>query len=370
MSFKHLGRELRAAACAAALGALTIGITHAATPESADVIAESARARITLADYEAELTKLPPELRGEFAASELRLKQYLDNMYMSRVLAADARAAGLDKDPAIMREIAGQVEKVLAKARVDRIDAAAAAEFDRSLDKYVARARELYAVNRATYSTPEQVRAAHILVAVKDGDRGAALRRAEELRAKAQGGADFSALAREFSDDPDRGAQWRRTGLLRREGHGPGVRGGGVRDDAQGRDQRAGADASSAITSFSSKTVGPPARVRFESVQPEHHGGPEEEGARGRARRSHAPDLRRPDTQGERRTDPAHPQRSRPEFGHVESAVEALTSSSATSPHRDQRVRRRMIETDDAAIGKSRRSGQVHASAPNSVCTR
>jgi peptidyl-prolyl cis-trans isomerase C len=202
MSLKHLGKELRAVACAAALGALTVAITHAATPESSDVIAESSRARITLADYEAEITKLPPELRGEFAASELRLKQYLDNMYMSRVLAADARAAGLDKDPAIMREIAGQVEKVLAKARVDRIDAAAAAEFDKSLDKYVARARELYAVNRASYSTPEQVRAAHILVAVKDGDRGAALRRADELRTKAQGGADFSALAREFSDDP------------------------------------------------------------------------------------------------------------------------------------------------------------------------
>ena len=202
MSLKHFGAELRAATCTALLGALTIGIAHAATPESADVIAESSRARITLADYEAEITRLPQDMRGEFAASELRLKQYLDNMYVSRVLAADARAAGLDKDPAIMREIAGQVEKVLAMARVDRIDAAAAAEFDRSLDKYIARARELYVVNRANYATPEQVRAAHILVAVKDGDRGAALRRAEELRVKAQGGADFSALAREFSDDP------------------------------------------------------------------------------------------------------------------------------------------------------------------------
>ena len=202
MSLMHVGKELQAAVCAVALCALAIGIVHAATPDSPDVIAESSRARITVAEYEAEVTKLPPELRGEFAASLLRLRQYLDNMYMSRVLAADARAAGLDKDPAIMREIAGQIEKVLAKARVDRIDAAAAAEFDRSLDKYVARARELYAVNRTSYSTPEQVRAAHILVAVKDGDRGAALRRAEELRAKAQGGADFGALAREFSDDP------------------------------------------------------------------------------------------------------------------------------------------------------------------------
>jgi peptidyl-prolyl cis-trans isomerase C len=202
MSHDPLLARLRYAVPAVALFGATLGLSHAAAPESPDVIAESSRARITLADYEAEVSRLPPNVRGEFAASELRLKQYLDNLYVSRVLAADARAAGLDKDPAVQREIAGQIEKTLAKARVDRIDAATAEEFDKSRDKYIARARELYTVNRAVYATREQVRAAHILVAVKNGDRVAAQKRADELHAKAVAGADFNALAREFSDDP------------------------------------------------------------------------------------------------------------------------------------------------------------------------
>jgi peptidyl-prolyl cis-trans isomerase C len=175
---------------------------NAAATDPSDIIAESARARLTVADYEAELAKLPAASRGDFAASALRLKQYLDNLYIARALAADARAAGLDKDPVLSRQIAMQVDKLLAQAQVERIEAAADAEFDKSADKYTARVRELYEVNRSKYGVPEQVRAAHILVTVKDGKTDAALARAEEVRAKALAGADFSKLAREYSDDP------------------------------------------------------------------------------------------------------------------------------------------------------------------------
>ena len=180
---------------------LTAG-THAAALDPNDVIAESSRARLTVADYEAELARLPASARAEFAASGLRLKQYLDNLYMARVLAADARAEGLDKDPVLARQIVVQVEKLLAQARVERIEAAAAAEFDKSADKYAARVRELYDVNRAKYTVPERVRAAHILITVKDGKGEEAKRKAEEVRAKAVAGANFAQLAREFSDDP------------------------------------------------------------------------------------------------------------------------------------------------------------------------
>lgn len=186
---------------AVALTALFVASTQALALEPTDVIAESARARVTLADYEAEIAKLPADSRKEFAASALRLKLYLDNLYIARALAADARAEGLDKDPVLARQIATQVDKLLAQAQVERIEAAAAADFDKSADKYAKRVRELYDVNRAKYTVPEQVRAAHILVQIKDGNRDAALAKATEIRAKAAGGAEFAQLAREFSDD-------------------------------------------------------------------------------------------------------------------------------------------------------------------------
>jgi len=192
---------LRRMAAPALLALLVCGAA-AAAPEADLVIAESARGKLTLADYEAELAKLPAATRAEFAASALRLRQYLDNLYVARVLAADARAEGVDKDPVLARQIATQVDKLLAQAQVERIEAAAAVAFDKAPDKFIARARELYLVNPARYAVPEKVRAAHILVLIKDGNRDAALARATEIRAKAVAGADFAALAREFSEDP------------------------------------------------------------------------------------------------------------------------------------------------------------------------
>ncbi len=189
-------------AFAFALSAMLFASAPVAALDPTEVIAESSRARLTVADYEAELAKLPPATRAEFAASALRLKQYLDNLYISSVLAADARAEGLDKDPVLARQIATQVNKLLAQAKVERIETAAAAEFDKSTDRFTARARELYLVNRAKYGVPEKVRAAHILVMIKDGNKDAALARATDIRAKAVAGADFAKLARESSDDP------------------------------------------------------------------------------------------------------------------------------------------------------------------------
>ncbi len=166
------------------------------------LIAESSRARISVADYDAELDKLPPGGRAEFAAQKLRLTQFLDTLYINRALAADARTAGLDKDPVLARQIAIQVDRMLAAARYAQLEAAASTQFDKEIDKYTARARELYLTSKAKYAVPEQVRVAHILIRVGNGKDDEARAKAEALRAKALAGADFTALARENSDDP------------------------------------------------------------------------------------------------------------------------------------------------------------------------
>jgi peptidyl-prolyl cis-trans isomerase D len=58
-----------------------------------------------------------------------------------------------------------------------------------------------YKDNQDQYSTPEQVRASHILLNTEGKDEAAVRKRAEELLAKAKGGADFAKLASENTDE-------------------------------------------------------------------------------------------------------------------------------------------------------------------------
>ncbi len=63
---------------------------------------------------------------------------------------------------------------------------------------------EYYDKHKDRYVQPERRRARHILIAVSKtrGDADA-LKRAEEVLAKAKAGGDFAALAKQYSDDPD-----------------------------------------------------------------------------------------------------------------------------------------------------------------------
>jgi peptidyl-prolyl cis-trans isomerase D len=58
-----------------------------------------------------------------------------------------------------------------------------------------------YEDNRDQYSSPEQVHAAHILFKTEGKDEAAVRKTADAVLAKAKAGADFAALARQYSDD-------------------------------------------------------------------------------------------------------------------------------------------------------------------------
>ncbi len=59
-----------------------------------------------------------------------------------------------------------------------------------------------YNDNIQQYQTPERVRARHILLNTGGKDEAAVRKQAEELLAKIKGGADFAALAKQYSEDP------------------------------------------------------------------------------------------------------------------------------------------------------------------------
>lgn len=58
-----------------------------------------------------------------------------------------------------------------------------------------------YEDNEQQYATPEQVRASHILLKTEGKDEAAVKKLADDIAAKAKGGADFAELAKKYSED-------------------------------------------------------------------------------------------------------------------------------------------------------------------------
>lgn len=168
-----------------------------------DVLVQSSRLKITRAEFDAELANVPPGLRTEFAANRDRLSKLMNSMLETKTLAVEARASGLDKDPDVQARIAAQIDRVLAMARNEQIEREAEAAFDRRRDEFIGRAREIYLLDRAKYTTPEQVRVTHILIKTDKHTKEEALKLASEVRARVIAeGAAFAALARQYSEDP------------------------------------------------------------------------------------------------------------------------------------------------------------------------
>jgi peptidyl-prolyl cis-trans isomerase C len=167
-----------------------------------DVIVENAVVKLTRADYEAELQRLPADSRAAFATDPKRVAALLNNILIGKTMAASARKDGLDRDPVVQRRIALEADKVLAEAAVQRIETVAGAEFDAKVAQFLPKARERYLVEKDKYVVPEQIEASHILFSTKARSEDAALALAQQVEAKLAAGADFAALAREFSEDP------------------------------------------------------------------------------------------------------------------------------------------------------------------------
>jgi peptidyl-prolyl cis-trans isomerase C len=182
--------------------ALALHPAPASPQTAADVLVEGPGAKLTRADWEAELTRVPADQRTSFATNPQRVNSALNNLLVNRTLAERARARGIDNDPVVQRRLALETDRALAALMIERIEAEAGAEFDRAAERNLARARELYLVNRAKYVTPEEIEVSHILFDVSKRGDAAALAAAKEARAKLLAGEDFAALAAAVSDDP------------------------------------------------------------------------------------------------------------------------------------------------------------------------
>jgi len=151
---------------------------------------------VTTEDVLADAERIPDELRTAILGSPDKVEQLATNVYVYRVLAKQAREAGLQNGPRVIAAQQLATDKVLSDAFLAKAIADVQPASEEALESM---ARAAYAAGDGPFLVGEERRVSHILIAKKVENARA---RAEEVLAKLRNGADFAALAKEISDDP------------------------------------------------------------------------------------------------------------------------------------------------------------------------
>jgi len=138
---------------------------------------------IYLSDLQSAAQEIPPNARNMPQATLYPM--LLEQMIDGQALVAEARKAGLQNDPAVKRQIAAATDHVLETAMLSKVvgptltDDALHARYQRDI---------------ANQPGADEVHARHILVDSED--------LAKKIIAELKKGADFAALAKQYSKDP------------------------------------------------------------------------------------------------------------------------------------------------------------------------
>lgn len=178
--------------------ACTLGATGAALAPDTPLIVDGPIV-VDAADFEGNMLRIPEARRVEFRTSYDRVSAVVDNIFVTRALAARAKEAGLDKDPAVQRRLQQLQEGLLADLYMQKLEKEAVKV---DLEQ---RAREIYKAEAPTLVKPESVYIQHILIGLKGRTPEMAAELAKKVRAEAVAdNADFLALADKYSEDPDK----------------------------------------------------------------------------------------------------------------------------------------------------------------------
>jgi peptidyl-prolyl cis-trans isomerase C len=177
----------------------------AATATATDpVIISAGDVSIKQSEFESALKSLPPEYQ-QYAQGPGK-KQFADDFLRMKMLAAEGMKNGLDKDADVQKQLALMKENLVANAQLQKID--------KSIKLSDEEVKKIYDANLKDY---EQVKASHILIAFKGSPAAQkdkpelteeqAKAKAEDLRKKIVGGADFAETAKKESDDTGSGSR-------------------------------------------------------------------------------------------------------------------------------------------------------------------
>jgi peptidyl-prolyl cis-trans isomerase C len=160
--------------------------------------------KLTVKDYEATVSALPPQYQT--AARGAQKRQFAERLVQLKILSKEAEKRNIDQQPSVKQQLAFDRENVLAGALFQDMVRTAKVD-DESARKY-------YTEHQADF---EQVKGRHILIRFKGSQvplragekeltEEEALAKAQDIRKKLLAGGDFAALAKSDSDDAGSGA--------------------------------------------------------------------------------------------------------------------------------------------------------------------
>lgn len=194
---------------------LTLGVLLAAALSAnaaqAQVIGKAGAVELTDPDVRRLVAALPADTRAAVAADDAALERFVRGELARRMLLADAKAKGFDRDPAAVAEFDRLRDEALLRAWLERQA--------RVPDGYPSEAEiaSAYDAARARQAAPTEYHLAQIFVAVPDGAPPArvadALKKAGEIQSRLAT-ADFGQLARQYSEHAESAAKGGDLGML------------------------------------------------------------------------------------------------------------------------------------------------------------
>lgn len=183
--------------------AIAVAQDKPAAPATDPIIIAAGDVSIRQSEFEGAIKTLPAEYQ-QYATGPGK-KQFAEDYLRMKMLAAEGKKAGLDKDPELLAQLDLMRQNLVAQAQLKRIES--------NITLSDADLQKVYEANKNQY---EQVKAKHILIAFKGSPAAQtgkpelteeqAKAKAEDLRKQIEGGASFEELAKKESDDTGSGA--------------------------------------------------------------------------------------------------------------------------------------------------------------------
>lgn len=163
------------------------------------VVAKQGDVSVTLQDVDIFSQTIPPEQRQGFFDNPTRLEELLTTLLLKKQLVKEAREIGLDRNPAVMAQMAAAADNALSTARMLKF------KEDLKYPDFSALAKEDFVGHREKYVLQPKIDVKHVLISTKTHtkDEARELAGTVQKEAAAKPG-EFDALIEKYSEDPSK----------------------------------------------------------------------------------------------------------------------------------------------------------------------